>query len=70
MVGLYDHFEDAQKAVSDLASAGFPREDISLIADDKNGKYKEYLKDTGTDKDRGNEAGKGAGIGAGSLCLR
>ena len=37
VIGLYDQLEDAQNAVSELVSAGFPRENISIVAADTEG---------------------------------
>ncbi len=80
IVGLFEKFEDAQAAVKDLANSGFTREEISLIANDKEGKYgQQFASDLGERHDedlrrdlredyRGSDqasAAKGAGIGAG-----
>ena len=48
VVGLFDDFNNAQAAVRDLVDAGFPREDISLIANDVNGEYKNNVNQNAT----------------------
>jgi stress response protein YsnF len=59
VIGLYDRFQDAQDAASALVSAGFRRENISVVAADTEGKFKKYV---GEDVKEG--AATGAGIGA------
>jgi len=39
IVGLFDDYSQAQKAASDLESAGIPRDDISIVANNEGGKY-------------------------------
>ena len=58
VVGLYDRLDDAQNAVSELVSAGFSRENISIVAADTEGKFKTYVGESGE------EVGTGAGVGA------
>jgi len=62
VIGLYNRLEDAQSAVSELVSAGFPREDISMVAADTEGKFKTYV--GGSDAEGADEIATGAGIGA------
>jgi hypothetical protein len=68
VVGLYDRFEDAQRAVQALHNEGFRNEDISLIASDREGRYSRELEgrrtDVTTDTDVADGAAAGAGIGA------
>ncbi|MBK9748149.1 MAG: DUF2382 domain-containing protein [Chloroflexi bacterium] len=60
VVALYDDFDTARRVVEELVSAGFDREDISLVANDASGSMGSTLK---TDKDDVT-AGEGAGFGA------
>ena len=62
VVGLYNQLEDAQDAVSELVSAGFPREDISMVAADTEGKFQTYV--GGSDAEAGEGIAAGAGAGA------
>ena len=75
VVGLYEHFEDAQKAVAELQDSGFRREDISVAASDASGVLTRDIGDItqrmnvervveNRDTDQGEDVGKGAGIGA------
>ena len=66
VVGLFDHFADAQMVVQDLVDSGFRREDISLAANQTATGY------TGDGSDlnngqltAGEAAGQDAGVGAG-----
>lgn len=59
IVGLFDHFTEAQNAVQALVNAGFLREDISVIANDRRGDYARAVGETGT-----TAAGEGAAAGA------
>src|SRR6202012_1910459 len=52
---LYDNYDDAAQAVRDLEAAGIPPRDISLVANDAEGREK---------KGATTEAGAGAGTGA------
>ncbi len=60
VVALYDDFDTARRVVEELVSAGFDRDDISLVANDASGNMGSTLK---TDKDDVT-AGEGAGFGA------
>lgn len=64
VIGLYDRFEDAQNVVSELVERGFPREDISLVAADTEGKFKDYSE---TESGEGMAAGAGIGAAVGGL---
>jgi hypothetical protein len=75
IVGLFEHFEDAQKAVSELQSSGFRREDISVAANDASGALTRNMGDLRDemnvervvehrDNDHAQDVGKGAGVGA------
>lgn len=64
VVGLYDRLENAQRAVEELTSNGFARENISLVAADTEGKYGQYVESEGQGEDISDGAAAGAGIGA------
>jgi len=59
VVGLFDDFASAKNAAERLESAGIRRDDISVIAGNESGKYKDYGSGTG-------EIGKGVAGGAGA----
>jgi len=59
VVGLFDDFKSATNAAERLQTAGIPREDISVIAGNDSGQYKDYASGTG-------EVGKGVAGGAGA----
>jgi len=62
-IALFDDFQTARKAVEDLVSAGFSRENISIVANDASGEYAKYTtKSSNTDDDV--SGGEGAGFGA------
>ena len=42
VVGLFDRFEDAQNAAQELVDNGIKRNDISLVANDARGQFKNY----------------------------
>jgi hypothetical protein len=58
ITGLFDNYEDASEAVSELESIGVPYADISLVANNSDGWYKEASSKTTDD------ATAGAGLGA------
>lgn len=60
VVGLFDTRQDAEGAVRALRDAGFPANDISLVA----GNAREYDAFTTAPAESGTEAEEGAGIGA------
>lgn len=63
VIALYDDFETAEDVVEDLVEAGFPRTNISLVANDAHGQFKSRLaSDTRDDDDV--SGGEGAGFGA------
>ena len=65
---LYDNYNDAQKAVRRLESAGVPHSDISIVANNSDNWFstdKKVDRDRDGVDDRAEGAGKGAGIGAG-----
>lgn len=61
VVGLFDDFTQAQRAVQDLESNGIPRNDISLVANNAEGRYDAY---TTVSDDVADGAANGAGAGA------
>jgi uncharacterized protein (TIGR02271 family) len=68
VVGLFDDFQDAQNVVRDLTNSGFPRESISIAANQNATGYTGNGSDlgTGTETRTGEHAvGKDAGVGAG-----
>ncbi len=56
VTGLFDHYSDATSAVDQLRAAGISEDDISIVSNNADGRYK--------DSDVGEDAGTGAGIGA------
>jgi uncharacterized membrane protein len=72
VVALYDDFNTAQKAVQDLRDNDFPGDDISLVANNAEGRYDQYVgagreRSVAKDEDhvsRGEETGISAGAGA------
>jgi len=64
VVGLFDTFATAQNVVQELVNAGFPRSDISLLANDRRGEYARAV--GGTESATGEGAAAGA-IGGGVL---
>lgn len=78
VVGLFDRFDDAQETVRELLEAGFDRQNVSLVANDAEGRYARELGIDQTpnddrnitsetdiaDSDSAEGAKSGAGIGA------
>lgn len=67
VVALYDRFEDARRALDALKEHGFSGDRISLVANDKNSEYANYLQNVDTSQDQqdiSDGAAAGAGIGA------
>jgi len=62
VVGTYDNIENAYAVSNDLVSAGYSRNDISIIANDRDTAYSPYMKTTGVKTS--DDVGAGAGIGA------
>ena len=67
VIGLYNRLEDAQNAVSELVSAGFPREDISMVAADTEGKFKTYVGESNEEGADGIATGAGVGAAVGGI---
>ncbi len=68
VIALYDDFASANAAVRDLTDNSFPRNDISIVANDASGEYGRYLssKNAGVPgAGESSEAAAGAGVGAG-----
>lgn len=59
--GVFDRYEDAHRAVTNLEQAGIPADDISIVANNARGEHE--VSNTAGD-DVGEDAGKGAGFGA------
>jgi uncharacterized membrane protein len=64
LVGTYDNIQTAYAVANDLISAGYSRNDISVVAHDPNNEYSAYVDDRYVDVDDNDGAAKGAGIGA------
>ncbi|MDI7925088.1 general stress protein [Ferirhizobium litorale] len=58
VTGLFDHYSDAMSAVEELRATGISDSDISIVANNAEGRYKDG------DNDAAEGAGTGAGIGA------
>src|SRR5215217_53761 len=65
VVGLFDTISAAQNVVQELVNAGFPRNDISLLASDRRGEYARTVGGT-TESAAGEGAAAGA-VGGGVL---
>jgi len=66
VIGLFDDFETAQRAVNELERAGISRDQISIVAGDESGRYKDYVSGTGeVGRDTASKAGTGAAVGGG-----
>lgn len=63
IVGLFDNWSDAQQVVQDLTNSGIDRDQISMVAGDREGKYASNLERTDTDDD-GDATVGGAATGA------
>lgn len=62
LTALFDTFDEAKTAVSDLEAAGVPHSDISLVANNAHGEHDHMAAAAGDEA--AHDAGKGAGIGA------
>lgn len=62
VVGTYDNIQTAYAVANDLISAGYSRNDISVIANDAKNEYSPYVDTTVVDTT--DDVAKGAGIGA------
>ncbi len=60
---LYDHYDDAEKAVGELRRIGIAEDDVSLIASNENGAHSHRVRD-GRPETAGEEAAEDAGKGA------
>src|SRR6476620_7627665 len=58
ITGLFDNYDDANEAVRELEGTGVSRSDISIVASNSTGWYKEETSEAGED------AAAGAGVGA------
>lgn len=67
IVAVYNNFDHASRAVTDLKNAGFTRNDISLIANDAKGHYKGYLEGKPIQRDVKPAEGAVAGATFGAL---
>lgn len=69
IIGFFDDFTQAQRAVQDLENNGIPRDDISLISNDQNRSADQYgTTDAGTSTVTDQTAhGAGAGATAGAV---
>ena len=57
VTGLFDNYENARSALSKLQSAGIPQDDISIVSNNSDGRYKD-------ESNAAEGAGTGAGLGA------
>lgn len=64
VVAVFDNTADAQSAVRELTGAGIPREDISLVAQDREGRY---TTSTGTDTNSSDGTTIGENVAGGAL---
>ena len=62
VVGLFENFETAQAVIQDLVDEGFKRENISLMAGDKDGKYARELDQLGAEREEGMLPGQAPGL--------
>jgi hypothetical protein len=67
VVAIYENFQTANNAVRELVDNGFPRESISIVANNARGEYGNYSsgKTTTDSTPVADETGAGAGVGAG-----
>jgi len=64
VVGLFDDFNQAQRAVQDLEQLGIARNDISLVANNSGGQYDQYTDTARVYDNTTNAVSADAGIGA------
>jgi hypothetical protein len=67
VVGLFDDFTQAQRAVQDLENSGFSHSDISLIANNASGQYDRYANTVSRDVADATASGAGTGAVAGAV---
>jgi hypothetical protein len=66
VVAIYDNFQMANDAVRELVDSGFPRDNISIIANNQRGEFGGTTTTTTAETDTvADETGAGAGVGAG-----
>ncbi|MGH8565424.1 MAG: hypothetical protein ACREXW_15555 [Gammaproteobacteria bacterium] len=65
-IGLFDSFREAESAARDLVSAGFSRDDLSLLASDAAGEWSRYKASTVEGAELTSEE-IGSGIGTGTV---
>ncbi len=64
ITGLFDHYDDARTAVGNLAAAGVPSGDVSLVASNAQGHLSAVAQNAVAADKIGEDAGRGAGLGA------
>ena len=62
IVGVFNDFTAAVNTTPDLVGAGFPKEDISVVAQDQKGEYAKFL-DAEANPDASSNVGTGAMVG-------
>jgi len=68
VVAVFNNREDANRAVEDLQRAGFPRDQIGVVAQDADGKIRTQMKEgEGTHAAAGAAIGAATGAGVGAL---
>ena len=67
VVAIYDNFQTANAAIRELVDSGFPRDSVSLIANNAGGEYSAEgtTRAAETGENVADETGAGAGVGAG-----
>lgn len=60
VTGLFDNYDDAQRAVAALENAGIPDDDISIVSNNSDGRH---VKETNAAEGAGTGAGVGALVG-------
>ncbi len=65
LTGLFDHYDDARRAVQDLEAAGVPHRDVSLMANNARGEHDKLARNgaDGSPSRAGDDANAGAGVG-------
>jgi hypothetical protein len=63
VTGLYDIYDDALETVRDIESAGVPKSDISMIANNGDGRYEGVRETPVRETNAASDAGTGAAIG-------
>lgn len=64
LTGLFDHYDDARRAVQDLEAAGVPHRDISIVASNASGAHSDTVGAEDVAANAADDTGRGAGIGA------